>query len=169
MKSQTSKIANRKLRKGFTLIEVLIAAILVGMAVAALVAANGTLTMANGAGTDQSTAEFLAEQIREMTAMLPVVEPGATTPAWGPEETSVSVYDDLDDFDGVTFSPPIGANRAVLNEFSTFSQQVTVENVNSSNFDQVAADLSTSFVRVTVRVLMNGREVVSASWIRARY
>jgi prepilin-type N-terminal cleavage/methylation domain-containing protein len=169
MRNQTSTINNRKSTEGFTLIEVLIAAILVGVSVAALMAANGTLTMANGAGTDQSTAEFLAEQIREMTAMLPVVEPGATTPAWGPEETSVSVYDDLDDFDGATFSPPIGANRAALSGFAAFSQQITVENVNASNFDQVVADLSTSFVRVTVRVLMNDRQIVSASWVRARY
>ncbi len=143
MKNQTSKIANRHSSRAFTLIEVLIAAILVGLSIAALVAANGTLTMANGAGTDQSTAEFLAEQIREMTAMLSVVEPGATSPSWGAEETTLAGYDDLDDFDGATFSPPIGANRVALNEFAAFSQQVTVQNVNPSNFDQVVADLST--------------------------
>jgi prepilin-type N-terminal cleavage/methylation domain-containing protein len=169
MRNQTSTIRNRKSIEGFTLIEVLIAAILVGLAVAALVGANGALTMANGAGTDQSTAEFLAEQIREMTAMLSVVEPGASPPTWGPEETTLTAYDDLDDFDGRTFSPPIGANRGVLNEFSAFSQQVTVQNVSASNFDQAVADLSTAFVRVTVQVSMNGRPIVSASWVRARY
>lgn len=171
MKSQTSTVNNRKSTEGFTLIEVLIAAILVGLAVAALVAANGTLTMANGEGTDRSTAEFLAEQIREMTATLSVVEPGASSPTWGPEplETTLTAYDDLDDFDGLTFSPPIGANKGVLNEFSAFSQQVTVQNVSASNLDQVVADLSSPFVRVTVSVLMNGRPIVSASWVRARY
>lgn len=169
MKNHTSTIRNHKSIEGFTLIEALIAAILVGVGIAALVAANGTLTMANGAGTDQSTAEFLAEQIRELTAMLSVVEPGVSSPTWGPEETSLTAYDDLDDFDGRTFSPPIGANRGVLNEFAAFSQQVTVQNVNPSNFNLVAADLSTPFVRVTVVVSMNGRPIVSASWVRARY
>ena len=33
--------------------------------------------MANVAGADLSTAEFLVEQIRELTTMLPVVDPGA--------------------------------------------------------------------------------------------
>jgi prepilin-type N-terminal cleavage/methylation domain-containing protein len=157
--------------RGFTLIEVLIATILVGLSIAALVGANGALTMANGAGTTQSTAEFLAEQIRELTAMLPVVESGTSTPTFGPEplETTLSSYDDLDDYDGIVFSPPIAANKAVLTEFAGFSQQVTVQNVSQSNLDQVVADLGSQFVRVTVRVLQNGREICSASWIRARY
>ncbi|MGE5296699.1 MAG: type IV pilus modification PilV family protein [Solirubrobacterales bacterium] len=155
--------------RGFTLIEVLIAAILVGMSIAALVVANGTLTMANGEGTNQSTAEFLAEQIRELTALLPVVDPTTTTTTFGPEETNLAGYDDLDDFDGAAFSPPIGANRAVLSEFSGFTQEVTVQNVNPSDLDLVVADHSTSFVQITVRVLMNNRPIVSTSWIRAKF
>ena len=116
--------------RGFSLIEVLIATILVGMAIAALVAANSSFTMANDAGSDLSTAEFLIEQIRELTMMLPLVDPDAST--WtvlGPEsgEADVSAYDDVDDFDGATFSPPINSDRAPLTDFTTFSQQVTVE------------------------------------------
>ena len=94
----------------FSLIEVLIASVLVGLAIAALVVANGAFTMANGAGADLSTAEFLVEQIREMTTALPVSEPDVT--AWtsfGPEEASPADYDDVDDFDNATFSPPVNA------------------------------------------------------------
>ena len=78
-------------------------------------------------------------------------------------------YDDLDDFDGVSFSPPISAGRATLSDFTAFTQQVTVENVSSSNFALAAASHSTSFVRVTVKVLKNSKEISSASWIRAQY
>lgn len=155
--------------RGFTLIEVLIATLLVGFSIAALMAANGTLTMANGAATDQSTAEFLVEQIRELTATLAVVDPTTGTATFGPEEASVTSYDDVDDFDGPPFSPPIGANRAALAEFAGFSQQVTVQNVSLSNFDQVVPDHASQFVRITVRVLLNGRDLSSASWLRARY
>jgi len=155
--------------RAFTLIEVLIATILVGLSIAALVAANGTLTMANDAGADQSTAEFLCEQIRELTAMLAVVDPQTTTTTFGPEEMSVAGYDDVDDLDGAVFSPPIGADRAPLSVFAAFSQQVTVQNVNRSNLDQVVADHTSQFVRITVRVLQNGREITSASWVRAKY
>jgi prepilin-type N-terminal cleavage/methylation domain-containing protein len=58
------KERKRRETRGFTLVEVLIATLLVGLAIAALVAANGSFSMANVAGADLSTAEFLAEQIR---------------------------------------------------------------------------------------------------------
>ena len=131
---------------GFTLIEVLIAIILVGLAIASLVAANNSFTVANGAGADLSTAEFLIEQIRERTAMVG--------------------YNDLYAFDGESFSPPIGADGEVLNGLAAFSQEITVENVNGANFEQVVG-YESSFVRVTVKVFLNSKEISSASWIRA--
>lgn len=159
--------------RGFTLIEVLIATILVGLAIAALLGANSSFTMANGVGTDMSTAEFLAEQIRELTAMLPVVDPDTKT-AFDTPEASWTSYDDVDDFDGFSSSSlggPINAAKTVLDEeFPTFSQVVTVDKVLASDLDSVVADTDLSdFVRVTVQVLENGRQVVSSSWIRAKY
>jgi len=136
---------------GFSLIEVLIAVILIGLAITALLVASGSFTMANGAGTDLSTAEFLVEQIRELTALLP--------------------YDDLDDFvgsDGVeSFCPPIDADRNPL-DFPAFSQHVTVERASPTNFEEVISE-DKSFVRVTVKVFLNAKEISSTSWIRARY
>ncbi len=163
------EIPRLRLGNGFSLIEVLIATILVGLAITALLVASGSLTIANGASTDLSTAEFLVEQIRELTALLPVVDPQTGIAVFGPEETDLAYYDDLDDFDGASFSPPIDANRNVLNNFAAFSQIVLVENVNPSNFNQVVGDHSTSFVRVTVTVVLNAKEISSTSWIRARY
>jgi len=155
---------------GFTLIEVLIAIILVGLAIVSLVAANISFTKANGAGADLSTAEFLLEQIRELTTLLPVIDPQTGTTTFGPETgESLSNYDDVDDFDGASFSPPINAQRQSLTNFTAFRQQVTVENVSSANFGQVVADHGSAFVRVTVKVMLNSRQISSASWIRARY
>jgi prepilin-type N-terminal cleavage/methylation domain-containing protein len=162
----TDPIRNR----GFSLVEVLIATILVGLSIAALVAANGSFTMANDAGADLSTAEFLIEQMREMTTLLPVSDPASTTwMTFGPEETGVVNYDDLDDFDGIMLSPPRNANRDVLLSYPTFSQRITVQNLDPSNFDQVVADRTSDFVRITVTVLQNASPVSSASWVRARY
>lgn len=142
---------NRQLNSGFSLIEVLIAIILVGLAIVSLVGANIAFTKANSAGTELSTAEFLIEQVRER---------------------SISVnYDDLyglEHFDDVTFSPPINADGESLNDFAAFSEQITVENVSESNFEQVVA-YDSSFIRVTAKVFLNSREISSSSWIRARY
>ena len=135
---------------GFSLIEVLIATLLVGLAVAALLGASRSFTMANASGADLSTAEFLIEQIRERTTLLS--------------------FDDLHGFAGGSpFSPPISADGNVLNNFAAFSQHVTVENVSAANFEQVVADHSSDFVRVTVKVFLNSREISSVRWIRARY
>ncbi|MBP8304263.1 MAG: prepilin-type N-terminal cleavage/methylation domain-containing protein [Phycisphaerae bacterium] len=158
---------------GFTLVEVLIAVVLIGVAVAALLGANGAFTRVNAAGVDLTTSEFLIEQISESTVTLPVAEPG-TNPAvgspFGPESgETLAQYDDLDDFDGATFSPPIDAGRNPLADLAAFSQVVAVQNVQPADLDQVAADHSTAFVRVTVRILRNGQILNSASWIRARY
>jgi prepilin-type N-terminal cleavage/methylation domain-containing protein len=135
-------------KHGFTLIEVLIAILLVGLAIASLVVANSSFTKANAAATDLSTAEFLIEQIRER---------------------SISVnYDNLyglEHFDNVTFSPPISADGESLNDFAVFSEQIAVENVSKSNFEQVVAD--SNFVRVTVKVFLNSKQISSASWLRA--
>jgi prepilin-type N-terminal cleavage/methylation domain-containing protein len=135
-------------KHGFSLIEVLIAILLVGLAIASLVVANGSFTKANFAATDLSTAEFLIEQIRER---------------------SISVnYEDLhylEHFDGIIFSPPISANGESLGNFAAFSEQITVENVSASNFESL--DPGSDFIRVTVKVFLNSKEISSASWLRA--
>ena len=136
-------------KSAFTFIEVLIAIILVGLAIASLVAANSSFTKANGAATDLSTAGFLIEQIRELTTMVG--------------------YDDLYSSDGASFSPPIGVDGETLNDFAAFSQQITVENVDAANFENVVPNHSSHFVRVTVKVFLNSREISSSSWIRAQY
>jgi len=156
-------------RNGFTLVEVLIAVILVGLSITALVMSSNSFTMANSIGADLSTAEFLVEQIRELTVLLPVVDPTTGVATFGPEEPNLATYDDIDDFDTLTFSPPISAAREALNDLAGFSQYVTVQNVLASNFETVQADHSTSFVRITVSVRKNGEEITSASWLRARF
>jgi prepilin-type N-terminal cleavage/methylation domain-containing protein len=157
-------------RKGFTLIEVLIGILLVGLAVVALISANGAFTQANGVGTELSTAEFLIEQIRELTAVLSVIDPSTGTSTFGPETSeTLATYDDLDDFDGAIFSPPISADRSALTDLGAYTQQITVENVSASNFEQVVSDHGSSFVRIDVKVFLNAKEVSSARWLRSRY
>ena len=156
--------------EGFTLLEVLFAAALIGLAIAALVATSSAFTMKNGIGVDLSTGEFLIEEIRELTAVLPVIDPESGTTTFGAEagESAVSAYDDVDDFDGRSFNPPVDLSGASLPDFAAFTQQVTVENVSASNLDAVVANHTSDFVRVTVTVMKNNRPVNSASWIRAR-
>jgi len=170
MKGYKHKMRDVRVSGGFTLIEVLISILLVGIAVVSLVAASNSFTVSNSAGTNLSTAEFLIEQIRELTILLPVIDPQGGIATFGSEEgTTLANYDDLDDFDGKTFSPPISSDRVTLNDFTGFSQQVTVKNVSATDFEQVVSDHTSDFVKVTVKVFLNSDEISSCSWIRARY
>ncbi|MHC4244189.1 MAG: type IV pilus modification PilV family protein [Planctomycetota bacterium] len=161
---------NTRCREGFTLIEVLIAILLVGLAIVSLISANGAFTQANGAGVELSTAEFLIEQIRELSAVLEVIDPNTGTTTFGSEASeTLADYDDLDDIHGAVFSPPISADRLPLTDLGAYSQQITVENVSASDFEQVVGNHGSFFVRVSVKVFLNTKEISSARWLRSRY
>ncbi|MBL7214143.1 MAG: prepilin-type N-terminal cleavage/methylation domain-containing protein [Phycisphaerae bacterium] len=132
---------------GFTLIEALFAAMLIGLVVAAIAVSSGAATMANGVSIDLSTAEFLIEEIREQTASVD--------------------FDNILAYHNNTYNPPIDISGASMAEFSAFSQQVTVEYVNPSNLENVVTG-PTDFVRITVTITKNNSPISSASWIRAQ-
>lgn len=155
--------------KGFTLIEALVAIFVIALTIVALMVSSQAFTMANVAGVDMSTAEFLIEEIRELTAVMPVIDPQTETDVFGPETgETLTLYDDLDDFDNAVFSPPIDINRAQMTNYSGFTQQITVQNVNPSNYRTVVSDHSSDFVKVTVAILLDGQQLSSTTWIRAR-
>ena len=137
-----------KTRGGFTLIEALFAAMLLGLVIAALAAASGSFTMANGYGMDLTTAEFLIEEVRERTANIDV-------------DTLLASYD------GQTFSPPIDVSGVDMTDFGQFGQQVKIDYVESGNFANTVTG-PTDFVRVTVTVTKGGQPISSTSWIRAQ-
>lgn len=141
MKGSTSK-AN-----GFTLLEVMVAMVLLGLAVVSLVAASSAFTTVNSSGVDLSTAEFLIEEIREMTASMD--------------------FDTMEAYPDTTFSPPVDLAGTQMAEFSAFSQQITVQNVSATNLESMQSDGSTDFVRVQVTIQKNGGAVSTASWIRS--
>jgi len=156
---------------GFTLAEILVAVVIIGIAIAALVGANGAFTQVNGAAVDLSTAEFLIEEIRELTTALPVIDPDTGTDTFGPEsgETTVADYDDLDDFDNAGFCPPVDVTGDPLTDFGSFTQQITVEYVKPSSLEELEDNPPSDFIRITVVIVQNNRPVSSASWIRANY
>lgn len=133
--------------RGFTLIEVLFAAMLIGLVVAAIAVSSGAATMVNGVSIDLSTAEFLIEELREQTA-------------------AVS-FDNLPALDALTHNPPVDITGAAMAEFDAFTQQIDVDYVEPTNLQQTAASPPTDFVRVTVTITKNNSPVSAASWIRA--
>jgi len=150
------KTANRSFSAGFTLLEVLFAAMLIGLAIVALAVGSGAFTLNNAAGLDISTAEFLIEEMRERTA-------------------SISFGDD--DGDGVNdlyalnnqqYQPPKDiAGVDLPTEFSAFAQTITVQYINPADLTQPSSTGPTDLLRVTVSITKNNQPISSASWIRA--
>ncbi|AQT69568.1 Tfp pilus assembly protein PilV [Anaerohalosphaera lusitana] len=166
--TRRSKIKNRR---AFSLLEVLIAVVIISLGMVSVLAASTAFTESNASGIELSTAEFLVEEVRELTTSLSVTDPNSDDDTFGPEyyESSVADYDDLDDFDGASFSPPIDIKRNALSNYAGYTQQVTVRNVSANDFSSVQYDHSTNFVRVTVNILLGGEQITSSSWIRANY
>ena len=101
--------------------------------------------------------------------------------SFGPETgETIAGFNDLDDFDGQVFNPPLDATRGRLNNFPRYSQVVTVmpvdENQPSINTNESAPAIPknayTGAVRVRVRILyaqpdgLGGKEVYRSQWVR---
>jgi prepilin-type N-terminal cleavage/methylation domain-containing protein len=104
-------------RPGFTLIETALATVIIGVGVLALVESQQAFIKSNGWSTHAATANYLANEVRELTRRLPRHDPvnglysqtshGSTSLlGWGPEagESAVTDFDDIDDFDGLRLS-----------------------------------------------------------------
>jgi len=140
---------NRKnCQVGFTLVEVLLAVIFVGLALASLVAGNRAFTQANAIANEMSTAEFLTEQIRERTRL--------------------AFFENLDDddFEG-TYSPPIDAKGDPLPDFAAYRQKVTVGYVENTDFTKETNSTS-RFKKIKVEIYRGTRKISETSWIRAQ-
>lgn len=135
-------------QKGFTLIEILIATVLLGIGIIALVRASAAFTDANREGVNISTAQFLAGQVRERLARYD--------------------FSQLSSFDGDVNSPPIGADGTAINSLSDYSQSINIEYVDSNDFTETVT-YDTDFVRVKVTVSKDNEDIVESSWIRANH
>jgi prepilin-type N-terminal cleavage/methylation domain-containing protein len=159
-----------KRNKGLTLVELMVAMMIIGLSIASMLATCGAFTRLNSGGVDLSTAEFLIEEMKGLTDTLAVTDPNGGT-HFGNEESNVSLYDDVDDFHEKTYADPYGPidiDRNVLADFAEFKQKVTVRNVNNTDFDDIVGNHQSKFYRVTVDVYKNDILLTSASWIRTK-
>jgi type II secretory pathway pseudopilin PulG len=157
-----------KLRRasGFTLLEASLVTVIIGVGVVGMLQLLASGTAANADGAELSMGMNLARNVREMSLSLSFTDP--TTPTrWGldsGESLSALSFDDLNDLDGATFSPPLDARKQRLNDLTTWSQTVTVQTVSP---DWLTLDVTRGTepaARVTVIVQHHGHEVCRLSW-----
>jgi prepilin-type N-terminal cleavage/methylation domain-containing protein len=176
----TSRHRSRR-RHGFTLIECALAMIIVGVGVVASIRLFSACSLESREANHMTAAMLLAGHIREAMTQLPFNDPisGRTNFGYEAGET-LNSFDDVDDFDGQTFSPPIDSLRQPITSMGQYSQVVSVvpvfPNKLNSNTNENALEINkttyTGAVRVRVRVLYQRlpsdtpTEVYRASWVR---
>lgn len=158
-------------RRGFTLLETSMALVIVGVGILALIEAHASMSRVNAWSTQSATASYLAQELRERTRRLPRHDPvmglfvtsANALVGWGPDagETTLADYDDVDDYDGVSFGAtgvfpgPINSQgelipaideagatiivNGAVRPLAGWTQRITVEKVEPSNFSQVRA------------------------------
>jgi prepilin-type N-terminal cleavage/methylation domain-containing protein len=171
----------RPLRRGFTLVETALATLIVGVGVAATMQLFATCTLENRAAGQMSVATMLTTNVQEAMGGLSFADPGTQHLVFGPETgESLATYEDIDDFDGSTFNPPIDSLRAAIPDLNQYSQVVSVWPVypnklnvnNNESSPDIAKSTYTGALRVRVRILYRATpsavpaEVYRASWVQ---
>ena len=151
---------DKTFRGGFTLIETAITVVVVGVAIAAMMVAVSSSTRLNADAGDLTTATLLAQHTREWTSRLPLFDP----------DTDVSGdFDDLQDFDAVTFQPPRDGAGTALDgdDWDQWRQVVEFEYVDENYLAGPAQTelTETCLGRFTVNVYKADRPLASLAWV----
>lgn len=176
-------------RRGFTLIEAALTTVIISTGVLAILSAQQAFHRKNDWSQRIGTGMQLANELREMTMVLPLNDPITGSANLGPEETELTVadFDDLDDFAGVvaesgygagvTFDPPINALRQPIANMPGWSQKIEVANVLPDNISATTTQPlgTTEMVRVKVTVYYQSpqdaakeiepRVITTLSWV----
>lgn len=156
--------------RGFTLIEAAMTTAIIGIAFVAVLELYTACTKQNRYASNSTVAMMLAQHTQEMLIGLPFADPNPLSAVFGAETgESLAGFDDIDDFNGMSFSPPIDASRQTLPELSQYTQTISVTNANPDQ--PSAAGSAGSALRVSVVISYQANEsavvepVYSYSWL----
>jgi type II secretory pathway pseudopilin PulG len=145
-------LTNRRRRgqtRGFTLIEAALTTVIVGVGFVSMLELITVGTLTNIRGAETTTGMSLARNIRELSLNKDKF------PTFNSIRTTLNAK---------SYNPPIDSREQPLTEFSTWTQQVTVQPVDPDHITMVITDPNPSALQITVKLLHNGNEVCDASW-----
>jgi MSHA pilin protein MshD len=156
-------------RPAFTLIEAAVSSVIV--AVMLIVALN---TAASARAREQKAIDrqrgvMLAQELMSEILDKAYIDPGAS-PVFGPESGETrSTYNDVDDYNGLSESPPKNAAGTAISfpQNTRWSRSVVVQWVTSSNLNTSSAT-ETYLKKITVTVKKNGIPVAELNALRSK-
>ncbi len=153
---------------GFTLIEIVVATVLVGLALVAMMVSTGSNTRVNDAGTKLTQGTFLAQEIREWTLSLPFCDQDAGdlgNPP-GPDGSNPQIWvDDLDDMMDVTYCPPRDGQGYAISALPAWSQTIEMTWRDPNDLTGTVADGASDVIYVNIIVKHKNDTVVTSGWL----
>jgi type II secretory pathway pseudopilin PulG len=118
----------RKRRRAFTLVEAMIASVVLAISVVGVVEALDCSSQQSMATDETAMTTGLGRQLLEEVAAKPFPIRGVTTsPGWLEGNTNRATYDDIFDYNGYTDTTPITAlSGAVIDPGGTYTRAVSV-------------------------------------------
>jgi len=156
--------------RGFSYVEILISVVLLAVIFTAGMTLYGNLGRSGQDTIDQDfAAELCLEMIKEIKA-LDYADPESPNTGIACEEggTTRTGYDDIDDYDNWSATPPQSLEGTALSRYAGLTRCVAVEHVSSGNFDQVLSDTNDQgFKRITITIKRDDREITRQIYIIA--
>jgi MSHA pilin protein MshD len=149
---------SRRSRRGLTLIESIAAIVVLGISIPPFLALFREVATKSTKDTNQAVAIQYANSLMEEIVSKAFEDPNLAAGSFGTEEGTRSAYDDVDDFNGLSDSPPKRIDGSTLSDYAGFTSAVTVANVTEANLGTgtAAANGSTDFKIITVTVSWTG-------------
>ncbi|MCE9591971.1 MAG: prepilin-type N-terminal cleavage/methylation domain-containing protein [Planctomycetes bacterium] len=166
-----SKRSNTVARPGFSLVEAVVCMVVLSLVLVAAMQVAGAANVAQAKVSERVTGRLLADGLLSEIVPLAYADPGAS-PVFGREAgestSSKQAYNDVDDFNGWTESPPLSRTNVEIVGMTDWTRSVAVQWVNVPVISQVSVN-ETGAKRITVTVTRNGRVIATAVAIRTKY
>ncbi len=156
-------------RRGLSIIEVSIATVLTGALLVGSMRIAGTHAAARSAMAQRLAAEFLAQHLAAEIGSRFYEDPVDPLDVFGPSATELvsgrSSFNDVDDYHGLTETPPRGPTGAALSGLTGVERTTKVEYIDTSGNVSVTA---TGLKRVTIVVSKDRKVLATALVMRSK-
>ncbi len=159
---------HKPVRRGITLAETVVSTLLIGLVLVSTLQIVGPIIRSGSVAADRVVAANLANELSEEIATKLFTSPildDLESMGPGVGETRAT-YDDIDDFDGLSNSPPQISDATAMPGLTGWTRKAKVVHVTISD-PSVESGSYTGLKRVTVAVEKNGVELASVVSLHA--
>ena len=159
----------RRSRRGFSLAEVVVATLIVGIMLVAAMKTVGASVRGRIAMANRERGFLLAQQLMSEILQADYAEPDESA-VFGPEASETggtrAAFDDVDDYHNWTASPPQEKDGTPIPDRADWQRTVTLEWVNANLLTEVIGG-DQGVKRITVTVSRNGQVMASLVTVRS--